>query len=65
MLCQLACNAMHDTPIVEDDEITLLPSMCVDVLRGVDSALKAVADIADFVKVVDRCDSAGLGIFGP
>ena len=65
MPCQLARNAMHDTPIVEDDKVALFPTMCVDIFRGIDPALKAVADTPNLVKVVDLCNNASLGVTSP
>lgn len=56
---------MHDTPVVEDDEIALLPPMSVYILGGVNSTLKAVTDIADLVKVIDCRNDPSLRIFGP
>lgn len=44
---------MQDTLVVEQDHVTFLPVMRIDVLRGDSRALELVHDIANLLEVID------------
>jgi len=62
MLRQLTGDTVHDTPIVEDDQISFLPSMCIHGGRRVSAPLQVPANIPDFCKVGGRGHLARGGI---
>jgi hypothetical protein len=55
MLRQLSRDTVHHTSIVEDDQIALLPPMCVYSLRSISSALQRPTYPPHLVQVGDGC----------
>lgn len=53
---KLPCNAMHNTLIIEHDQVALSLPICIHVFRPVYLALQVIADIPDPLKVInDGC----------
>lgn len=55
VLGQLTRDAVHNTTIMENDQVAFLPAMRIDILSCVDFALHAVDQFSDLLNVVHYC----------
>jgi hypothetical protein len=56
---------MPNASVMKDDEISLFPSMSIDVLRPQYLLLHPIYDTPDFLEVINDCDISGNGIGAP
>lgn len=62
VLGKLTSDAVHDSAVMEDDQVAFLPAMSIDVLSRKYLLLHAIDKLSDFFDVVHDCHFSGLGI---